>query len=85
MFSKGNKICEYQSSPALAGVWAGFSRWPTLAGVQAGFSRFGLFRENWTGLLFATQTGFSRIGHFCASRSFLGVEIGHKNPQIRKN
>jgi hypothetical protein len=55
------------------------------AGVQAGFSRFGLFRENWTGQLFAAQAGFSRIGHFRASSSSLVAEIGHKNPQIRKN
>jgi hypothetical protein len=53
--------------------------------VQASFRRFGLFRENWTGQLFAAQTGFSRIGHFRASSLSLVAEIGHKNPQIWKN
>jgi hypothetical protein len=53
--------------------------------VQTGFSRFGLFRENWIGWLFVAQTGFIRIGHFHASSSSLVAEIGHKNPQIRKN
>jgi hypothetical protein len=53
--------------------------------VQASFSGFGLFRENWTGQLFAAQTSFSQIGHFRASSSSLVAEIGHKNPQIRKN
>jgi hypothetical protein len=72
MFCKEKKICAYQSRPALAGV-------------QAGFSRFGLFRENWTGRLFAAQTGFSQIRHFRASSLSLLAEIGHKNPQIRKN
>jgi hypothetical protein len=85
MFCKEKENNEYQSRPALAGVWAGFSRWPALAGVQAGFSRFGLFRENWTCRLFAAQTGFSWIGHFRASSSSLVAEIRHKNPQIRKN
>jgi hypothetical protein len=53
--------------------------------VQIGFSRFGVFREIWIGQLFAAQTGFSQIGHFRASSSSLVAEIGHKNPQIRKN
>jgi hypothetical protein len=48
-------------------------------------SLFGVFREIWTGWLFAAQTGFSRIGHFHASSSSLLAEIGHKNPQIQKN
>jgi hypothetical protein len=32
--------------PALAGLWAGFSRWAALAGLWAGFFRLALFREN---------------------------------------
>jgi hypothetical protein len=37
------------------------------------------------GRLFVAQAGYSRIGHFRASSSSLVAEIGHKNPQIRKN